>query len=50
MAVALYIPQFAATQPIRVAHGVLMAAGCILLAIGFAGRRLTAPVGSEGPE
>ncbi|MGN6576392.1 MAG: hypothetical protein ACTHKG_11945, partial [Nocardioides sp.] len=35
VAVALYIPQFAATQPVRVAHGVLMAAGCILLSVGL---------------
>jgi hypothetical protein len=26
---ALYLPQFAATQPIRVAHGVLVAIGCV---------------------
>ncbi len=36
VAVALYIPQFAATQPVRVIHGLLMAAGCILLAVGLA--------------
>jgi len=29
---ALYIPQFFGTQPIRVAHGVLVAVGCIWLA------------------
>ncbi len=39
VAVALYIPQFAATQPIRIAHGLLMAAGCILLAVGIATQR-----------
>jgi hypothetical protein len=29
---ALYIPQFFGTQPIRVAHGLLVAAGCLWLA------------------
>jgi hypothetical protein len=29
---ALYIPQFFGTQPIRVAHGLLVALGCIWLA------------------
>ncbi len=29
---ALYIPQFFGTQPIRVAHGLLVAAGCVWLA------------------
>ena len=29
---AFYIPQFFATQPIRVAHGVLVAVGCLWLA------------------
>ena len=32
VAFALYIPQFVATQPIRVAHGVLILAGALLLA------------------
>ncbi len=32
---ALYIPQFVATQPIRVAHGVLIAIGCIWIAVGM---------------
>lgn len=31
----LYIPQFAGTQPIRVAHGVLVAVGCLWLAAGL---------------
>ncbi len=39
VAVALYIPQFAAAQPIRVAHGLLMTAGCILLAAAIAAHR-----------
>ena len=29
---ALYLPQFAAAQPVRVTHGVIMAAGCLILA------------------
>jgi hypothetical protein len=29
---ALYIPQFFATQPIRVAHGILVAIGCLWIA------------------
>ena len=28
----LYIPQFAVSQPVRIAHGVLMMAGCWWLA------------------
>jgi hypothetical protein len=32
---ALYIPQYAATQPVRVAHGLLIAAGCLWIAIGI---------------
>jgi hypothetical protein len=32
---ALYIPQFFGSQPIRVAHGVLVAAGCLWLATGI---------------
>ncbi len=43
-AVALYIPQFAAAQPIRVCHGVLMAVGCILLAVGLSNQRQSTPV------
>jgi hypothetical protein len=31
----LYIPQFAASQPIRVAHGLLIAAGCLWIAVGM---------------
>ena len=41
VAVGLYIPQFAAAQPIRVAHGLLMAAGCVLLAAAVAALRTT---------
>lgn len=32
---ALYIPQFFGTQPIRVAHGVLVAIGCLWIAVGM---------------
>lgn len=32
---ALYIPQYVASQPIRVAHGVLLAAGCVWIAAGM---------------
>ena len=32
---ALYIPQFFGNQPIRVAHGLLVAAGCLWLAAGI---------------
>ncbi|WP_160036909.1 hypothetical protein [Paenibacillus sp. An7] len=29
----LYLPQFAATQPLRVAHGLLLTAGCLWVAV-----------------
>lgn len=32
---ALYIPQFFGTQPIRVAHGLLVTAGCLWIAAGL---------------
>jgi hypothetical protein len=32
---ALYIPQFFGTQPIRVAHGVLVAIGCLWIAVSM---------------
>ncbi len=32
---ALYLPQFFGTQPIRVAHGLLVAAGCLWIAAGL---------------
>jgi hypothetical protein len=35
LAFALYIPQFFGTQPIRVAHGLLVAAGCLWIAAGL---------------
>jgi hypothetical protein len=31
----LYIPQYVAPQPIRVAHGLLIAAGCLWIAAGM---------------
>ncbi len=33
LGLALYIPQFFGTQPLRVSHGVLLAVGCIWIAI-----------------
>lgn len=36
----LYVPQFFGTQPLRVAHGVLVAAGCIWLALGLWQQRM----------
>jgi hypothetical protein len=35
----LYLPQFFLPPPVRVAHGLLLAAGCLWLAIGLWGRR-----------
>lgn len=35
LGLVLYIPQYWGTQPVRVAHGVLLAAGCIGLAVGL---------------
>jgi uncharacterized membrane protein len=32
---ALYIPQFFGTQPVRIAHGLLVMAGCLWLAAGL---------------
>jgi hypothetical protein len=31
----LYIPQYAASQPVRVMHGILLAAGCIWISAGL---------------
>ena len=39
VAFALYLPQFFGTQPVRVAHGLLVAAGCLWLAIAMWPRR-----------
>jgi hypothetical protein len=44
LAFALYIPQFFGNQPLRVAHGVLLAVGCLWLAIGTWRRADGAPV------
>ena len=35
LAFALYIPQFFGNQPIRVAHGLLVAIGCLWIAVGM---------------
>ncbi len=35
LAFGLYIPQFFGTQPVRVAHGVLVAIGCLWIAAGM---------------
>lgn len=40
----LFIPQFWGSQPVRIAHGVVMAAGCLLLAAGLWRR------GTAGPD
>lgn len=45
---ALYIPQFFGTQPIRVAHGLLVAGGCLWIAASlwqFSARESSRPVG-----
>jgi hypothetical protein len=39
----LFIPQFWGPQPVRIAHGVLMAAGCLLLAAGLWRRGTAGP-------
>ena len=33
--IALYIPQFLGTQPVRVAHGLLVGIGCLWIAAGL---------------
>jgi len=35
VAFALYIPQFFGSQPIRIGHGLLVAAGCMWLAVAM---------------
>jgi hypothetical protein len=44
---ALYLPQFFGPPPVRVAHGVLLAVGCLWLAAGLWIRRAAAPVTRE---
>ena len=39
---ALYIPQFFGSQPIRIGHGLLVAAGCLWLAVAM-WRHMRAP-------
>jgi hypothetical protein len=43
IAVALYLPQFFGPPPVRMAHGVLLAVGCLWLAMGLWGRRAAEP-------
>jgi hypothetical protein len=38
-AMVLYLPQFAAGQLVRVAHGLLMTAGCVTIALALLGKR-----------
>jgi hypothetical protein len=40
---ALYLPQFFGPPPVRIAHGVLLAVGCLWLAAGLWIRRASAP-------
>jgi uncharacterized membrane protein len=41
LALVLYIPQFVASQPVRVAHGLLLATGCLWIAMEMWGRTRT---------
>lgn len=43
LAFALYLPQFTAPQPVRVVHGLLVAAGCWLIGWNLVSRRSGAP-------
>lgn len=43
IAVALYLPQFFGPPPVRMAHGVLLAVGCLWLAMGLWDRRVAEP-------
>lgn len=43
VAVALYLPQFFGPPPVRMAHGVLLAVGCLWLAMGLWDRRAVEP-------
>ena len=45
---ALYIPQFAASQPIRVTYGILLAGACLTLAWAARSASATAPQPSRG--
>jgi hypothetical protein len=42
IAFALYIPQFFGTQPIRVAHGLLVTVGCLWIAVELMGKPVPA--------
>ena len=46
LGLALYLPQFYGTPPLRIAHGVLLAGGCVAMAV-VAGRR-TGPAAASG--
>ena len=46
---ALYIPQFAASQPIRVTYGILLAGACLILAWAARSASVTAPQTSRRP-
>lgn len=39
----LYLPQFFGPPPVRIAHGVLLAVGCLWLAGGLWSRRAAGP-------
>jgi hypothetical protein len=46
---ALYIPQFAASQPIRVTYGILLASACLILAWAARSASVTTPQTSRRP-
>jgi hypothetical protein len=46
---ALYLPQFFGPPPVRIAHGVLLAVGCLWLAAGLWIRRSAAPAPAPAP-
>jgi hypothetical protein len=45
----LYLPQFFGPPPVRIAHGVLLAVGCLWLAAGLWIRRAPAPTPAPAP-
>ena len=46
---AFYIPQFAASQPIRVTYGILLAGACLILAWAARSASVTTPQTSRCP-
>jgi hypothetical protein len=44
---ALYLPQFFGPPPVRIAHGLLLAVGCLWLAAGLWTRRAARPAASD---